>query len=92
VSGADQERVPRFAPSTRFRYDEVRKAWLILAPERVFLADEQATEILKLVDGSRTLGAIIDVLAARFAAPREVLEADVTAMLRDLGDKGAIVL
>jgi pyrroloquinoline quinone biosynthesis protein D len=76
----------------RFRFDEVRNAWVVLAPERLFLPDEQAVEILKLVDGQRTLGAIVDDLAARFAAPREVLMTDVEAMLRDLAEKGAIRL
>ncbi len=92
MDAAQEEAVPRFGPGMRFRFDDVRQAWVVLGPERLFLPDEQAAEILKLVDGSRTLGAIIDDLAARFAAPREVLATDVTAMLRDLADKGAIRL
>ena len=45
----------------------------MLAPERLLLPDEQAVEILKLVDGARNLGAIIDELAARFDAPRALM-------------------
>ena len=74
------------------RFDEVRQSWVVLAPERLFLLDEQAVEILKLVDGVRTLGEIVDTLAARYAAPREAIDTDVSAMLRDLADKGAIRL
>jgi len=92
MEAAQEDAVPRFGPGMRFRFDDVRNAWIVLGPERLFLPDEQAAEILKLVDGSRTLGAIIDDLAARFAAPRDVLATDVTAMLRDLADKGAIRL
>jgi pyrroloquinoline quinone biosynthesis protein D len=84
--------VPRFAPGTKFRFDAVRDRWVILGPERLFLPDEHAIEILKLVDGQRSLDDIADALAARFAAPREVIAADVAAMLRDLADKGAIRL
>lgn len=85
--------VPKFAAGVKFRFDGVRNAWVVLAPERLFMPDEQAVEILKLVDGERNLGAIIDNLAARFAdAPRELIAGDVAAMLRDLADKGAIRL
>ena len=38
---------------------------MLLAPERVIEAEGPASEILKRCDGARTLGAIIDELAAR---------------------------
>jgi pyrroloquinoline quinone biosynthesis protein D len=84
--------VPAFKPGVRFRHDAVRQAWVVLAPERLFLPDEQAVEILKLIDGRRSLGAIVEVLAERFRAPHGVIAADVTAMLRDLADKGVLHL
>ena len=78
-----------FAPHIVFRFDEVRQRWIILAPERLMLPDEQAVEILKLVDGKTGGGAIVDALAARYSqAPRELIAKDVTAMLQDLADKG----
>ena len=82
--------VPVFGTGVKFRLDTVRSAWVVLSPERLFLPDEQATEILKLVDGTRSLGGIIDVLAERFDAPRATIADDVTSMLRDLGDKGVV--
>ena len=84
--------IPRFATGMKFRFDTVRDRWVVLGPERLFLPDETAVEILKLVDGQRSLDDIADTLAERFAAPREVIAADVTAMLRDLAEKGAIRL
>jgi pyrroloquinoline quinone biosynthesis protein D len=84
------ESVPRFAPGNRFRFDEVRGAWVVLAPERLFLPDENAVEVLKLVDGSRAAAAIVDDLATRFAAPREEIEGDVLEMLRDLAERGVL--
>ena len=84
--------VPAFAPGFRLRFDKVRGAWMILAPERLFMPDEQAVEVLKLVDGKRSLDAIVDDLAARFDAPREAIASDVHAMLQDLADQGAIRL
>jgi pyrroloquinoline quinone biosynthesis protein D len=76
-----------FAPHVRFRFDETRKAWVVLAPERLLLPDEQAVEILRLIDGERNVDAIINELAGRFEAPRDVIAGDVVPMLQDLVDK-----
>lgn len=87
---SDEAAVPAFAAGVKFRFDAVRDAWVVLAPERLFLPDEQAVEILKLVDATRTLGAIIDDLAARYAAPRGLIAGDVETMLQDLAEKGVV--
>jgi len=63
--------VLRLAPHIVFRFDETRQRWIMMAPERLMLPDEQAVEILKLVDGTASVAAIVDTLAARFNAPRE---------------------
>ena len=79
-----------FAPHIVFRFDEVRQRWIMMAPERLMLPDEQAVEILKLVDGQASVEAIVAVLAARYNAPREEIAVDVTEMLQDLADKGCL--
>ena len=79
--------VLRFAPHAKFRFDEVRQAWIVLAPERLLLPDEQAVEILQLIDGERTVDGIIDELVRRYDAPRDVIAGDVVKMLQDLVDK-----
>jgi pyrroloquinoline quinone biosynthesis protein D len=56
----------------------------------MFVPDETALEVLRLVDGARDMDAIIDLLAVKFAAPREVIATDVRAMLDDLVVKGAL--
>ena len=84
--------VPAFNRGFRLRHDPVRQSWVVLAPERLFLLDEPAVEVLKLVDGVRTVPDIVDSLAAKFDAPRETIAADVAAMLQDLVVKGAIRL
>jgi pyrroloquinoline quinone biosynthesis protein D len=80
----------RFAPHVKFRHDETRGRWVVLAPERLLLPDDPAVEILKLVDGARSVDALVDDLARRFDAPRDVIAADVTTMLQDLVDKGVL--
>jgi pyrroloquinoline quinone biosynthesis protein D len=93
VSGTPHDgSVPALGRGVKFRFDEVRQSWVLLAPERLFVPDEQAVEILKLVDGVRSLGAIVDDLAERFKAPRDLVARDVATMLGDLADKGAISL
>ena len=79
--------VLKFSPHVRYRFDERRKAWIVLAPERLFMPDEQAVEILRLIDGKREIDAIVDELAGRFDAPRDVIAGDVLPMLQDLVDK-----
>ena len=80
----------RFAPHVKFRHDETRGRWVVLAPERLLLPDDLAVEVLKLVDGTLSVAGVIDDLTRRFDAPREVIAADVTAMLQDLVDKGVL--
>jgi len=83
--------VLRFAPHIVFRFDDTRRRWIIMAPERLMLPDEQAVEILQLVDGKIEVGGIVDKLAARYTqAAREVIAKDVVAMLQDLADKGCL--
>lgn len=87
VTGAS---VLRLAPHVKFRRDETRGRWVVLAPERLLLPDDPAVEILKLVDGTHSVDAVVDALARQFAAPRAVIAADVTGMLQDLVDKGVL--
>jgi pyrroloquinoline quinone biosynthesis protein D len=72
----------------RLKFDETRQVWVILAPERVLAPDEIAVEVLQLCDGVRDVAAMIDQLAAKYAAEREAIATDVVAMLQDLADKG----
>ena len=83
--------VPRLARGMKLRQDQARGGqWVVLGPERMFVPDEIALEVLRLVDGARSVAAIVDDLAARFAAPRGEILGDVTAMLEDLRAKGVL--
>jgi len=86
----DEAAIPKFRRGVKFRRDEVRDAWVLLAPERLFMPDGTAVEILKLVDGARSIGGIVDDLAARFNAPREVIATDVIAAFDDLVARAAV--
>jgi len=81
---------PRFAPGVRLHEDKARGRWIVLAPELMFIPDEIALEVLRLVDGVRDEAAIVAALAEKFAAPPEVIAADVRVMLDDLQARGAV--
>ena len=85
VSETSRPKLPRHA---KLKFDETRKVWVILAPERVLAPDEIAVEVLQLCDGIRSVGEVIDLLAAKYAAERDAIATDVVAMLQDLADKG----
>jgi coenzyme PQQ biosynthesis protein PqqD len=82
--------VPRFPPGVRLRFDPVRNAQVLLAPERAFDLDAQALAVLELVDGERSIAAIAEGLAARYDADRAEIEADILPMLAELTAKRVI--
>jgi pyrroloquinoline quinone biosynthesis protein D len=86
--------VPAFPRGVKFRFNNAKQQWVILAPERLLEPDETAVEVLKLVDGARTVGEVIDALMGMITIdppPREVVATDVVAMLQDLADKAFLV-
>lgn len=56
TTGLTDDSVVRFARGVRLQHDRVRERWIIQAPERAFIPDPIAAEVLKLVDGTRTVG------------------------------------
>jgi pyrroloquinoline quinone biosynthesis protein D len=84
--------VPALPRGVRLRFDQARDAWVLLAPERVLMPDPIAIEILKRCDGKASVAAIVDELAAAYAAERSQIETDVIALLQDLADKGLLAL
>lgn len=86
----DEATVPRLAPGVRLREDKVRDQWTLVAPERMFVLDEIALEILRACDGKNPIGTIADDFAKRFDAPRDEILADISEMLQGFWEKGVI--
>lgn len=84
--------VPALPRGVRLRFDESRQQWFLLGPERVFEPDEIALEILKRVDGQRSVETIAQELAAAFEADRDEIADDVMAFLRGLADQRMVDL
>jgi pyrroloquinoline quinone biosynthesis protein D len=83
---------PRLPRGVRLTHNEAQGGWVLLAPERVFRPDAIAVEILKRCTGEATFAAMVDDLAATFAAPRDRIAADVATLLRGLADKKLLEL
>ena len=88
----DESSVLRLARGARLQFDKHRDRWVVQAPERVFVLDAIALEILQRCDGAAPVSAIVDDLAAKFTAPREEILRDVSNMLQDFADKGVMSL
>jgi pyrroloquinoline quinone biosynthesis protein D len=88
VAGETVLAIPRHI---KLRHDPGRGRWIILAPERVFNPDDTAVEVLKLLDGQRSVNTIAEALSQEYQAPLDVVTTDIVAMLQDLTDKGVLV-
>jgi pyrroloquinoline quinone biosynthesis protein D len=83
VTEAMRPALPKYV---RLHFDAVRQRDVVLSPEKVLWPDEISMGILKLCDGTRSVGAIADALAAEYNAPREVIVADVMEFVQEWSD------
>ena len=82
---------PRLAPGVRLHFDKTRDAWVLLGPERVIETEGPANDILSRCDGTRTVGQIVDELAALYTAEASEIARDVEDMLAELAAKRMLV-
>ena len=82
---------PRLAPGVRLHFDKTRDAWVLLGPERVIETEGPANDILRRCDGTRTVGQIVDELAALYTAEPSEIARDVEDMLAELTAKRMLV-
>ena len=78
---------PILARHARLRFDETRKVWVLLAPERLLTPSETAVAVLKLCDGVRSVAEIAKLLSTEFDAPEAVILDDIVPLLQDLADR-----
>ena len=83
----DDGAIPFLPRGVRLHRCEVRKAWLLLAPERAVKMDQVGVAILSVLDGERTFAEVVDKLAQDFQAPRERIAGDAGKFLADLMDR-----
>lgn len=87
----DESATPRLAPHYRLRLDAARDRWVVLGPERMFVPDPIAAEILQRCDGVTSLRSMIDGFAEAYDAPRDAIAGDVRALVGELVEKGVLL-
>ncbi|MBL8659206.1 MAG: pyrroloquinoline quinone biosynthesis peptide chaperone PqqD [Rhodospirillales bacterium] len=75
----------------RLSFDKARSRWVVLGPERLFVPDEIAAEILRRCDGTTSVAAIVDALAADYDAAHGEIAGDVVALIGELRERGVLV-
>ncbi|BCD83867.1 coenzyme PQQ synthesis protein D [Pseudomonas solani] len=61
-----QAKTPQLRRGFRFQFEPAQGCHVLLYPEGMIKLNESASEILKLIDGQRSVAAIIDDLTGRF--------------------------
>lgn len=90
AGGLSAGSIPHLPRGVRVHHDTIRNSHVLLAPERAFDLDEVALEVLKLIDGRRSIREIASDLATRYDGNRDVIEADIIEMLDGLANKRII--
>ncbi len=85
------EQVFGLARHYRFQYEEAQGGYVLLFPEGMIKLNGGAGEVIKRVDGKRTVGEIVADCKAAFPDV-EGLEADVLSMLELAHEKAWIAL
>ncbi|HVJ40263.1 MAG TPA: pyrroloquinoline quinone biosynthesis peptide chaperone PqqD [Dongiaceae bacterium] len=82
---------PRLSPGVKLQFDKTREQWILQAPERVFVLDETAYEIVLRCTGDVSLQALIEDLSRAFDADAAEIAGDVEALLAGLMEKRVVV-
>jgi pyrroloquinoline quinone biosynthesis protein D len=77
---------PALRAKARLRYDNLRRRFLLVLPEKAVLLNDTGAEILQLCDGSRTAAAVIDTLQRKY--PETGVRPDVIEFLAEAVDRG----
>ena len=78
---------PHLLRGVKLKNDQVRKTWVLLAPERFLRLNAISVDILQRCDGQAALATIVDDLAKNYSADRTVVERDVRVLLTGLLEK-----
>ncbi|MBF8780658.1 pyrroloquinoline quinone biosynthesis peptide chaperone PqqD [Pseudomonas fulva] len=70
----DREQVPMWRPGYRFQYEPAQKGHVLLYPEGMIKLNESAALIGGLIDGQRSVAAIIGELTDQFPDVPQVAE------------------
>lgn len=87
----DSDFVPKLAKKARLRFDRHSKRYMIVYPERGLVLNESAAAIVKMCDGTWTVGKIVHCLVrdSEPSSADRIIE-DVHELLESLAKKGLL--
>jgi len=86
----DNNDIYKLAPHYRFQWEEAQQCYVLLFPEGMIKLNGGAGEVIKRIDGNKTVAAVVAELQQAFPDVPD-LEADVVAMVELAADKAWIV-
>ncbi len=86
----EEDAKPALPRGVKLQFDSARDHWVLLGPERILKPDPVALEILKRIDGTKSIDQIVEDLTQTFNADRGQILKDVRAFLEGLSDKRMI--
>jgi pyrroloquinoline quinone biosynthesis protein D len=86
----DKNDIYKLAPHYRFQWEEAQQCYVLLFPEGMIKLNGGAGEVIKRIDGSKTVGDIVADLQQAFPDAPD-LEGDVIAMVELAAGKAWIV-
>lgn len=81
---------PVLSAHVHMKFNELRQAQAVLAPEHVYWPDDVSVAILKKLNGKKDVTTIIAELADDYSAPVEAVGADVIEFLQTWADERLI--
>ncbi|MEQ8663759.1 MAG: pyrroloquinoline quinone biosynthesis peptide chaperone PqqD [Gammaproteobacteria bacterium] len=90
MNAIDREAVPALKPMFRFQWEPAQDCHVLLYPEGMVRLSQSAGEILKRVDGARSVGTLIGDLKAAFGGAD--LDDDVITFLAEARENGWITV
>jgi len=82
--------VPTISPRFRLQFEQAQSSWVLLYPEGMVRLSQSAAEIMKRVDGTFDVAALLHDLERTF--PGADLRRDVLEFLKIAGQHGWIVI
>ena len=86
----DNNDIYKLAPHYRFQWEEAQQSYVLLFPEGMIKLNGGAGEVIKRIDGQKTVAGIVAELQQAFPDVPD-LEGDVVAMVELAADKAWIV-
>jgi pyrroloquinoline quinone biosynthesis protein D len=83
------QRIPKLSPLYRLQYEATQGRWVLLYPEGMVRLNSAAGDILRRIDGAKTVETLVDDL--RQVYPDADLGDDVLWFLREAQERGWLV-